>query len=107
MKIQRKNALTQNKGSIINIKESESEREKLRNLRNPENSFLSIIIIKENFAKGGRRHGQKPVYGGEESGVKEVLAHRLHVEIHQGGRQAGGPVQNRNLMLGGPVRVEM
>ena len=57
------------------------------------------------------------MYGGEESGVKEVLAHRLHVEIHQGGRQAGGPVQNRHLILawrsgtrrnaGGPVRVEM
>ena len=35
-----------------------------------------------------------PVDGGEECGVQEVLADRLHVEIHQGRGQAGRPAHN-------------
>ncbi len=33
----------------------------------------------------------EPVYGGEEGRVKEVLADGLHIQVHQGGGEAGRP----------------
>ena len=37
--------------------------------------------------------------GWEKSSVEEVLADRLHVEVHQGGGQAGGAEQGARLIF--------